>query len=135
MFYYSKSTSGFYCDEVHGQNIPVDAVEISNTEYNDFYNALNSGKGIDFDVNGKLCVVDVSREITSEENSAIASQKLAMTDWAVNADVTDSTLSVFLANKDEYIQYRLFLRALIANKVSGQVEWPDSPKAVWSVQE
>lgn len=135
MYYYSKATGGFYCNEIHGQNIPIDSISISDTEYTDFYNALNSGKGIDFDANGGLCIVDVFRDITSDDNSATASQKLAMTDWAVNADVTDSTLRVFLANKDEYVQYRLFLRTLIANKVSGQIQWPDSPKAIWIIQE
>lgn len=135
MNYYSKSTGGFYCDELHGTKMPADAIKLSDAEYNAFYNALNNGKGIDFDANGNLCIVDVIRQITSEENCQIAYQKLAATDWAVNSDVTDSTLLVFLANKDEYVQYRLFLRSLIANKVSGQVEWPDPPKAVWGIQQ
>lgn len=33
--YYSATTRGFYCDEINGDNIPDDAVEISEDNYQD----------------------------------------------------------------------------------------------------
>lgn len=37
MKYYSKTTSGFYHSEIHGDNIPVDAVEVTDEEYLKFF--------------------------------------------------------------------------------------------------
>ena len=34
--FYSKSTGGFYDAEIHGNNIPSDAVEITKEKYPDF---------------------------------------------------------------------------------------------------
>ena len=33
--FYSKQTNGFYDKEIHGENIPNDAVEISNSKYDE----------------------------------------------------------------------------------------------------
>lgn len=49
--FYSKSTGGFYTSEIHGDNIPGDAVEITETEHA----ALIEGQSL-----GKLIVADES---------------------------------------------------------------------------
>lgn len=49
--FFSKSTGGFYSEEIHGGNIPLDAVEISDQQHQ----ALMDGQ-----VNGKRIVPDAS---------------------------------------------------------------------------
>ena len=49
--FYSKSTGGFYTPEIHGDNIPADAVEITEAEHA----ALIEGQSL-----GKLIVADES---------------------------------------------------------------------------
>ena len=51
MFFYSKITGGFYAREIHGDNIPADAVEITEAEHA----ALIEGQSL-----GKLIVADAS---------------------------------------------------------------------------
>ena len=51
MFFYSKTTGGFYAREIHGDNIPGDAVEITEAEHA----ALIEGQSL-----GKLIVADES---------------------------------------------------------------------------
>lgn len=49
MKYYSKSTRGFYCPEIHGENIPEDAIEISDEEHNALLEGQSSGLEISFE--------------------------------------------------------------------------------------
>lgn len=50
--YYSPSTKGFYNSKIHN-NIPPDAIFLSDEEYNDLLAAQSEGKVIEFK-NGKL---------------------------------------------------------------------------------
>lgn len=50
--YYSRSTRGFYSKEVHGDSIPVDAVEISTDLYTGLLNSQANGDIIQSDENG-----------------------------------------------------------------------------------
>lgn len=49
--YYAKSTGGFYLPEIHGKNIPIDAVEITNEEHAALMQAQSDGKQIVADDN------------------------------------------------------------------------------------
>ena len=62
------------------------------------------------------------RFISKEDNKTKAKQLIADTDWAVLEDV-DLTIT----SKDEYINYRKFLRDIIKNPEDGDVIWPDKP--------
>lgn len=42
--FYSKTTGGFYSTEIHGNNIPADAVEISDQEHADLLSGQASGQ-------------------------------------------------------------------------------------------
>ena len=44
--FYSKTTGGFYASEIHGTNIPEDAVEITKEEYSSLVEGQSSGKRI-----------------------------------------------------------------------------------------
>lgn len=56
--FYSKSTNGFYDSEIHGNNIPVDAVEISVEEHAALLEGQNNGKIIAADPNGRPVLQD-----------------------------------------------------------------------------
>lgn len=56
--FYSKTTGGFYSREIHGDNIPDDAVEITAKEHADLLAAQSTGKFIQADQNGKPVAVD-----------------------------------------------------------------------------
>ena len=50
--FYAKSTNGFYSKAIHGENIPRDAVEISDDEHRLLMNGQGEGKIIASDKNG-----------------------------------------------------------------------------------
>lgn len=47
--YYSKSTGGFYLQEIHGDNIPADAVEITQDQHQALIDGQSAGKVITAD--------------------------------------------------------------------------------------
>jgi hypothetical protein len=51
--FYSKSTGGFYTAEIHGDNIPSDAVSITVDEWKALLKGQSEGKVISADSNGK----------------------------------------------------------------------------------
>ena len=56
--FYSKSTAGFYSHEIHGDNIPSDAVEISSAEHAALIDGQSNGKRIVADENGFPVLAD-----------------------------------------------------------------------------
>lgn len=64
--HYSKSTNGFYLKSVHGDNIPLDAVEVENGEYSNLLRMQSLGKIIKADINGRPVAVDPQLASASE---------------------------------------------------------------------
>lgn len=56
--YYSKSTGGFYSVEIHGENIPADAVEITAEEHAALLAGQSIGKRIVADLDGRPMLAD-----------------------------------------------------------------------------
>ena len=56
--YYSKSTNGFYTREIHGDNIPADAVEITDAEHAALLEGQSQGKVIVADESGRPILQD-----------------------------------------------------------------------------
>jgi hypothetical protein len=50
---YSKSTGGFYCQEINGSNIPADAIEIPDEIYSGLFEAQSNGEVIVADADGQ----------------------------------------------------------------------------------
>ena len=65
--FYAKSTNGFYIKEIHGDNIPDDAVDIDDNSYIELINTQSNGRHIGSDKNGYPILVD-RQSISSEEN-------------------------------------------------------------------
>lgn len=56
--FYAKSTGGFYTRGIHGDNIPADAVEITEAEHAALLEGQSQGKLIVADKNGKPVLQD-----------------------------------------------------------------------------
>jgi hypothetical protein len=153
--YYSKSTSGFYNDDIHGPRtllavdegmtdvpnpdckIPTDAVEITEEEHQSLLAAQSSGKIIMPDANGNPVAVDSPPPSPYEVATAKRLQRdaaLSKTDWAVirHRDESEAGASSTLSD-DQYkslLSYRQALRDL--TKVSGfpDVSLPDAPSFI-----
>lgn len=72
MIYYSKSTNGFYSAEVHGDNIPSDAVEITPETHASLLHGQKQGRAISSDAKGDPILVDaMPLELTYKEKRAV----------------------------------------------------------------
>jgi len=58
MFFYSKATGGFYTQDIHGDNIPEDAVQITKQYYDELFDGQAQGKQILADDNGVPVLVE-----------------------------------------------------------------------------
>lgn len=56
--FYSKTTGGFYTREIHGDNIPADAVEITEAEHAALLEGQSKGKFIVADESGRPILQD-----------------------------------------------------------------------------
>lgn len=80
--FYSKSTGGFYSHEIHGTNIPSDAVEITAEYHHELLQGQSEGKQITADENGYPILVypQQTPEQILAEQIAEAKQYLESTD-------------------------------------------------------
>lgn len=64
--FYSKSTGGFYNTGIHGNNIPVDAVEISTEQHAALMQAQGNGKQLTADKNGYPIAIDPPQPVRTK---------------------------------------------------------------------
>lgn len=87
--FYSKTTNGFYAREIHGDNIPADAVEITEAEHAALLDGQSMGKVIVADESGHPILQDPP-PLTVEELADMARVKrdalLTACDWTQVAD-------------------------------------------------
>jgi hypothetical protein len=121
MIYYAKSTGGFYSADIHGDNIPADAVEITDEQHAALLEAQSSGKAITADTNGSPIAVDPLTLLTPTE--LIAALKGSVQQWldtTAQASGYDS-----LASCASYISSSV---AQWATDAKAAIAWRD---AVW----
>ncbi|WP_146043817.1 phage tail protein [Pseudomonas sp. GW531-T4] len=92
--YYSESAGGFYDGEIHGGNIPADAVELSKAEYDGLMSGQYSGLEIYFDKKSGKPALRV-RPAPSREELAV-SEKVWRTDALLKTD------GVVARHRDEF---------------------------------
>ena len=84
--FYSKTTGGFYTREIHGDNIPADAVEITAEQHSELIEDQCQGKRIVADEAGHPVLADPPAP-TDEEMQVVRNQEarayLTSTDWYV----------------------------------------------------
>lgn len=81
--FYSPTTGGFYTREVHGDNIPADAVEITTNQHRELIEGQSQGKRITADENGFPVLADPPVHNPQIQINAEALSYLASTDWYV----------------------------------------------------
>lgn len=69
---------------------------------------------------------------TAEDNQRFAEILLLETDWVNQPDVTNPQINPHLLNYQDFLNYRSIVRAVIVNKQSGIINWPERPQAQWS---
>ena len=83
--FYSKSTGGFYTTEIHGDNIPPDAVEITSDAHVALLDGQSSGKIISADENGIPYLADPPPLTFAQKVQAIKTAVQAHLDQAAQA--------------------------------------------------
>ncbi|WP_033576728.1 tail fiber assembly protein [Dickeya chrysanthemi] len=88
--FYSKSTSGFYSDEINGVNIPDDAIEISDDYYQYLLDQQVRGNVIIFDESTKKPIavtpVPLSDTQLAEDARRQRDNLLTASDWTQVSD-------------------------------------------------
>ena len=130
---YSASTGGFYSHDVHGGDIPEDAVEISDLVYEALLAAQEAGKRIQAGDDGHPVAVDPPPPTATEVlqmNTAMRDSKLAIATARI-APLQDA-VDLGVATPDEeaallaWKRYRVDLNRL---DLAGQIEqWPSPPE-------
>ena len=124
MTYYSKTTKGFYCEEIHGTNIPSDCVQITKEQHTNLLEEQSKGKRIVPDEKGfPIAIVPPVVPPTWEEIRAKRDSLLIASDWSVAGDATPKP------SKEAWLTYRQALRDLPQNfKTPEEVVWPSKPE-------
>lgn len=129
--YFSKLTNGFYDAEIHKNNMPSDAVEISDEDHARLLGGQSEGKMIAADDNGYPILSDHPAPSNDELKvlcKAQAKQLLIDTDWSQQSDV-----ALVLTNKADFDSYRSTVRGLFLRPVPDPV-FPEVPEATWRVE-
>lgn len=83
---YSKLTGGFYSADIHGDNIPSDAVAITTEEHQALISGQSNGKMIAADADGKPFLTDIPAPTTEALAASVRVQRdalLSACDWFV----------------------------------------------------
>lgn len=115
--HYAKSTGGFYTADIHGTNIPGDAVRITAAHYRDLLEGQCGGKMITGDALGNPILVDpplASSDALARHSRDERDHLLTLSDWTQAGDVPQ-------ALKEKWVPYRQALR-----DVPQQPGFPDS---------
>lgn len=124
--HYSASTGGFYDSDIHGKNIPSDAVEITSELYQSLITGQSSGKMIVSDGKGKPSLKD--RPAPTVDELAVSARQnrdalIAATDYLV---MPDYPIAADLLAKVK--AYRQALRDITSQKgFPTEIAWPVNP--------
>lgn len=123
MIYYSKTTKGFYHDELHGKNMPLDAIKITKELYDNLFIEQSKGKRIVPDENGyPIAIVPPVASLTWEQIRAKRDSLLKDSDWVVLSDAAPKP------SKEAWLTYRQALRDITSTfKAPEEVVWPQKP--------
>lgn len=124
---YCAATNGFY-DPLVNENIPTDAIEITDAKYQELMTGQSNGQRIAPDENGFPTLYD-QLPPTNEQLIATckkrAKMKLTATDYSQTNDVAQDLLNV-----QEFVEYRAKIRTIFFNPSPNPV-WPEEPVAQW----
>jgi len=125
MKYFSASTLGFYDADIHGDNIPADAVEITD----EYHMALLAGQSA-----GQTIVVDANGQVVLEAPAPLSldmikARKIAQLERARNLSIQEPVTSSALGAPHIYAgkpENRQFLNDLVTLNMGGKFTSTDS---------
>jgi hypothetical protein len=129
--YYSPSESGFYDSGIHGDDIPSDAIEISEEKWRTMLYEMSTGYAYELDSSGNLESVSGQAVTEAELSTLIRNQRdslLASTDYYLMADypINEGNLSILKA-------YRQSLRDItLQEDFPLDISWPQAPDFIGS---
>lgn len=120
--FYAPSTGGFYDPEIHGTNIPADAIAISDAVYDNLLAELSAGKVIVINTSGQpVAQVAPQAPVTWDSIRARRNSLLVASDWTQLADSP--------ADKAAWSAYRQELRDITSTYATpDEVVWPTPPQ-------
>jgi hypothetical protein len=129
--FYSKATGGFYAADIHGDNIPSDAIEITNEVHAALLDAQSQGKRIQSDLEGRPIAVD--HVPTDDELTATARQRrdslVSATAWRYERHSRELRLG--LKPTDDLTALDTYMQSLAdLTKQAGfpeSITWPVAP--------
>jgi hypothetical protein len=68
---------------------------------------------------------------TAIENKYTAINLLKDTDWSTFPDVVNTSITPYLTNQDEFLEYRRLIRIISLNTTDGNLVWPIKPDEKW----
>lgn len=74
---YSAQTGGFYAEEIHGEQIPTDAVDVSSDEYAALMDGQRLGKRIAANSDGRPELLDQVSILSENPRAAITSLEIS----------------------------------------------------------
>lgn len=128
-YFYSESTAGFYNHDINGDNIPSDAISMTDEYHSFLLTGQADGKVISV-VDGAVVLTDPPPP-PSQQNQLIASGLLYDTDWTTIADVANPANSPYLGNQAAFISYRNEIRKIAVNPPAGDIVWATQPTPEW----
>lgn len=124
--FYSAKTKGFYDPDIHGDNIPDDAVEVGREYHAELMTAQANGKLIAANDNGEPVAIDPPPPTADELAVQYRSERdrlLAESDWVVI-----KAAEVGEAVPEDWRAYRQALRNVPAQDGFPQsIVWPSQP--------
>lgn len=130
--YYSKSTSGFYSREIHGDNIPTDAVEITAEQHAALLQGQSEGKLITADENGCPILADPpapTTEQVAEQARAERDAKIEAVRWRIERAKDEAALGIPLTEPLEPLLQRVQALRDVPQQAGfpESIEWPVEP--------
>lgn len=131
--FYSQSTGGFYATEIHGDNVPDDAVEITKGEHQTLLQGQSEGKLIAADENGYPILVDPpapTAEQIAEQVRAERDAKIEAVRWRIERAKDEADLGVPLTEPLEpLLQHAQALRDVPQQAgFPKEIAWPIEPE-------
>lgn len=124
--FYSKETGGFYSLEIHGVDMPADAVEVSKKEYAKLMQGQASGKRITADANGFPILAGPAAPTVDDLALAARGARIPL---LAEADVAILRREDAGADTSEWRKYRQDLRDItIQATFPTNIIWPTRPE-------
>lgn len=128
--FYSASTAGFYAIEIHGDNIPADAVEITPEQHAALLQGQSVGKVIAADENGYPVLIDPPQPTTEQLADTARAERDRLIEsvrWRIERHSDELALgSEPTEPLEPLLQYTQALRDVPQQEgFPGDIDWPE----------